>query len=160
MRNDGGSSGGRDYFVEEDFGHVLSGSTTGIIHPRTPGELADAVRDAVASGSKLTLRGLAHSAGGQALPPGSVVVDLSQMNAVGPIDPQRRSFAEWFFPLQVSLEYVDAAPELPAALSPFRMRYEWWVDSKRNFDPHSICASPRKASDSAAFDAIAARPVV
>lgn len=54
-------------------------------------------------------------------PAGSVVVDLPQMNAVGPIDPQRRSFAEWFFPLQVSLEYVDAAPELPAALSPFRI---------------------------------------
>jgi cytokinin dehydrogenase len=77
--------------VEEDFGHVLRGTPTGIIHPRTPGELADTVRDAVASGSKLTLRGLAHSAGGQALPAGSVVVDLSQMNAVGPVDPQRRT---------------------------------------------------------------------
>jgi cytokinin dehydrogenase len=29
--------------------------------------------------------------------------------------------AEWFFPLQVSLEFDDAAPELPTGLSPYRV---------------------------------------
>jgi hypothetical protein len=34
---------------------------------------------------------------------------------------QRKSFAEWFFPLQVSFEYDSGPPELPAGLSPFRI---------------------------------------
>jgi cytokinin dehydrogenase len=34
---------------------------------------------------------------------------------------RRASFAEWFFPLQVSIEYEGSAPKLPDGLSPFRV---------------------------------------
>jgi FAD/FMN-containing dehydrogenase len=49
------------------------------------------VTEAVSSGTKLTLRGVGHSAGGQALASRSVVVDLSRMNAVGPVDEEHRT---------------------------------------------------------------------
>jgi cytokinin dehydrogenase len=75
--------------VAEDFGHVLRGSPAGLIRPRSSGDVAEVVAEAASSGSRLTLRGLGHSAGGQALPVNSVVVDLSHMNAVGPVDLER-----------------------------------------------------------------------
>jgi hypothetical protein len=34
---------------------------------------------------------------------------------------QRRAFAEWFFPLQVSFEFDGTAPELPREVSPYRV---------------------------------------
>jgi cytokinin dehydrogenase len=34
---------------------------------------------------------------------------------------ERRVFAQWFFPLQVSIEFDDKAPELPSGLSPYRI---------------------------------------
>ena len=77
--------------VAEDFGHVLRGSPAGRVRARSADEVAAAVAEAVASGSKLTLRGVGHSAGGQALPKESVVLDLSQMNGVGPVDRERRT---------------------------------------------------------------------
>jgi cytokinin dehydrogenase len=77
--------------VTEDFGHVLRGSPAGLARPRTPEDVADVVREAVSSGSKLTLRGAGHSAGGQALPVDSIVVDLSRLNRVGSVDPERRT---------------------------------------------------------------------
>jgi len=75
--------------VAEDFGHVLRGSPAGLVRPRSPAEVAEVVRDAASSGSRLTLRGLGHSAGGQALPCGSVVVDLAGLDAIGPADRER-----------------------------------------------------------------------
>lgn len=77
--------------VAEDFGHVLHGSPAGRVRARSADEVAAAVAEAVASDSKLTLRGVGHSAGGQALPKDSVVLDLSQMNGVGPVDLERRT---------------------------------------------------------------------
>ena len=77
--------------VAEDFGHVLRGSPVGWVQPRSTEDVAAAVAEAVASGSKLTLRGVGHTAGGQALPKESVVLDLSDMNGVGPVDPERRT---------------------------------------------------------------------
>src|SRR5438034_936356 len=69
--------------VAEDFGHVFRGAARGMIRPRSPAEVAEAVTDALSTGSKLTLRALGHSAGGQSLPSDSVVVDLSGMGGVG-----------------------------------------------------------------------------
>jgi cytokinin dehydrogenase len=77
--------------VSEDFGHVLRGSPAGLACPRTAEEVAEVVTHAVSSGSRLTLRGVGHSAGGQALPADSVVVDLSRMNGVGSVDLERRT---------------------------------------------------------------------
>jgi cytokinin dehydrogenase len=77
--------------VTEDFGHVLRGSPAGLVRPRSADEVVQAVADAVSSGAKLTLRGLGHTAGGQALPLDSVVVDLSQMEGVGAVDLERET---------------------------------------------------------------------
>lgn len=68
---------------------MLRGSPTGVVRPRSTEDVVDAVTRALSSGSKLTLRGLGHSAGGQALPIDSVVVDLAGMNAVERVDPER-----------------------------------------------------------------------
>ncbi len=72
--------------VADDFGHVFRGKPLGVIRPTSVREVAQAIGEAKASGSKLTLRGTGHSAGGQSLPVESVVVDLSAMNVVGPVD--------------------------------------------------------------------------
>jgi cytokinin dehydrogenase len=72
--------------VVEDFGHVLRGSPSGLVRPRSAKDVAEVVANAVSSGSRLTLRGVGHSAGGQALAVDSVVVDLSQMHGVGSVD--------------------------------------------------------------------------
>ena len=61
---------------------MLRGSPNGIVRPRSVEDVLEAVTHARSSGTKLTLRGLGHSAGGQALPNDSVVLDLAEMNAV------------------------------------------------------------------------------
>src|SRR5262245_1978241 len=75
--------------AREDFGHVLQGSPAGLVHPRTIEDVEECVADAIASGSRLTLRGAGHSAGGQALPVDSVAVDLSRLDRVEQVDPAR-----------------------------------------------------------------------
>ena len=77
--------------VTEDFGHVLRGSPAGVVRPRSVDEVAEVVSEAVSAESKLTLRGVGHSAGGQSLPVDSVVVDLSEMNGVRPVDLERHT---------------------------------------------------------------------
>src|SRR5437763_7478967 len=72
--------------VAEDFGHVFRGKPLGVIRPTSAREISRAIGEARASSSRLTLRGIGHSAGGQSLPAESVVMDLSTMNAVGPVD--------------------------------------------------------------------------
>jgi cytokinin dehydrogenase len=73
----------------EDFGHVAKGSARGLVTPTTSREVAAAIQDALSAGFKVTPRGLGHSAGGQSVPADSIVIDLSKMNAVGPIDVER-----------------------------------------------------------------------
>jgi len=75
--------------VTEDFGHVLRGSPAGVVHPRSAEDVAAVVQRAASSGSTLTLRGLGHSAGGQALPIDSLAVDFSEMRGVGSVDTER-----------------------------------------------------------------------
>jgi cytokinin dehydrogenase len=77
--------------AREDFGHVLQGSPAGLVHPRTVEEVEECVADAIASGSRLTLRGAGHSAGGQALPAESVAVDLSLLDRVEQVDLARET---------------------------------------------------------------------
>jgi FAD/FMN-containing dehydrogenase len=72
--------------VTEDFGHVLRGTAAGVVRPQTVAEVVDLLEAAVASGSAVTPRAFAHSAGGQALPDDSVVVDLTGMNSVSDVD--------------------------------------------------------------------------
>jgi cytokinin dehydrogenase len=75
--------------VTEDFGHVLRGSPAGVVRPRSADDVVAVVQTAASSGSTLTLRGLGHSAGGQALPLDSVVVDFAEMRGIGGVDRER-----------------------------------------------------------------------
>ncbi len=75
-----------DASMAEDFGHIMRGSPTAVVHPRTADNVAEVVVDAASSGRRLTLRGQAHSAGGQAVPLQSSVVDLSQLNEISHVD--------------------------------------------------------------------------
>jgi cytokinin dehydrogenase len=77
--------------VTEDFGHVFRGSPAGVVRPRSAEQVVEVVTEAVSSGPKLTLRGVGHSAGGQALPVDSIAVDLSEMRGVGSVDLERRT---------------------------------------------------------------------
>ncbi len=77
----------------DDFGHVLRGVPVGIVRPHSVEDVVGVVENARSEGSRLTLRGLGHSAGGQALPCESVVVDLSEMNAVHPVEEGRTTIA-------------------------------------------------------------------
>ena len=77
--------------MTEDFGHVFRGSPAGVVKPRSAGQVAEVVTEAVSSGAKLTLRGVGHSAGGQALPVDSIAVDLSEMRGVGSVDVERQT---------------------------------------------------------------------
>lgn len=70
----------------EDFGHVVTGTARGVVRPVSPEEVGEVIREAIASGSKVTLRGVGHSAGGQAVPADSVVLDMSSLNGIGPVD--------------------------------------------------------------------------
>jgi len=75
--------------VSEDFGHVVHGDPFGVITPTSGDEVIEAVHAAISSGWYLTLRGNGHSAGGQAVPRGSIVVDLSRLDRVGPVDTEK-----------------------------------------------------------------------
>ena len=72
--------------LSEDFGHVLRGTATGLVRPQTVDEVVETVKAAATAGSALTPRAFAHSAGGQALPADSVVVDLTGMDGVSDVD--------------------------------------------------------------------------
>jgi cytokinin dehydrogenase len=75
--------------VDQDFGRVFLGTSRGVLRPRSAEDVAEAVKHAVDSQTTLTIRGLGHSAGGQALPNGSTVLDLTHMRNVGPVDVDR-----------------------------------------------------------------------
>jgi cytokinin dehydrogenase len=70
----------------EDFGHVRRGTPCGVIHATSAAEVGEAVAAAAAAGSAVTVRGTGHSAGGQAVPFDSTVLDLSHLNSVGRVD--------------------------------------------------------------------------
>jgi cytokinin dehydrogenase len=62
-------------------------------------------------------RALAHSDGVSAME-GFCSASMQGLRGTGG---RRAAFAQWFFPLQVSFEFDDAAPELPRQLSPYRV---------------------------------------
>jgi len=98
--------------VAADFGHVFRGKPLGVIGPTSARDVAQAVGEARASGSKLTLRGTGHSAGGQSVPVESVVIDLSAMSAVGPVDAEA---------MTVRCEAGATLRQLVAATLPLRL---------------------------------------
>ena len=70
----------------EDFGHVRHGTSQGVVQPTSVADVAEAVNAAASTGSALTIRGTAHSAGGQAVPYDSTVLDLTRLSSIGRVD--------------------------------------------------------------------------
>jgi cytokinin dehydrogenase len=72
--------------ASEDFGHVLRSAPLRVVAPASADEVVGVVADAAGHGTRLTVRGLGHSCGGQALADGSAVLDTSQLSRVGEVD--------------------------------------------------------------------------
>jgi cytokinin dehydrogenase len=68
-------------WAAEDFGHHTHVRPAGVLRP---GSAAD-IQAALASGRPLRARGQGHSTAGQAQVSGGVVVDMSGLNAIGPL---------------------------------------------------------------------------
>jgi cytokinin dehydrogenase len=66
-----------------DFGGLAQGTVTGVITPRTAGEVLSAVRSAIATGEKLTPRGQGMSQSGQSVPRHGKSLDLRQLDTIG-----------------------------------------------------------------------------
>jgi cytokinin dehydrogenase len=77
--------------ASEDFGHVMRSTPLRVVAPASVDEVVSAVADAAAHGTRLTVRGLGHSCGGQALADRSAVLDTSQLSRVGEVDLARRT---------------------------------------------------------------------
>jgi cytokinin dehydrogenase len=75
--------------VAHDFGNLARGEPLGVVQPASEDEVLALVREACSSGERLTVRGVGHSFGGQSLPARSVVLDMSRLNGVEPIDGDR-----------------------------------------------------------------------
>lgn len=74
--------------ASRDFGRMIPGHAKGIISATTPDELLMTVRKAKSEGFSLTPCGTRSSCGGQSLPNGGMSLDMTSMNAVGPVDLQ------------------------------------------------------------------------
>jgi cytokinin dehydrogenase len=74
-----------------DFGGLSTGVALATATPRSESELSALVQLARRRGFALTPRGLGRSQSGQSVPNESVVLDLSQLNAVGEVDTRRRT---------------------------------------------------------------------
>ena len=72
--------------ADRDFGGVLLGASTGIARPTSTEEVIDSVARAARDGTTLTIRGTGHSAGGQAVPRNSVVLDTMHLNDALDVD--------------------------------------------------------------------------
>jgi cytokinin dehydrogenase len=72
--------------ASRDFGRMIPGHAKGVIAVTTPDELVMTVRNAKSSGVSLTPCGTRSSCGGQSLPNGGLSLDMTSMNAVGPVD--------------------------------------------------------------------------
>jgi cytokinin dehydrogenase len=77
--------------ASEDFGHVMRSAPLRVVAPASVDEVVSVVADAAAHGARLTVRGLGHSCGGQALADRSAVLDTSQLSRVGDVDMTRRT---------------------------------------------------------------------
>lgn len=65
-----------------DFGHIVEAIPNGVLHPTSPNDIAALIRLSLSQPKPFTVapRGQGHSARGQALAPGGVVVDIRSLN--------------------------------------------------------------------------------
>jgi decaprenylphospho-beta-D-ribofuranose 2-oxidase len=69
-----------------DWGRIESAQVSRIVSVRSEDQLAQTVADAARCGSSVSVRGIAHSAGGQSFCPRAVVLDMRQFNKVLGLD--------------------------------------------------------------------------
>ncbi|BAS77694.1 cytokinin dehydrogenase 6 [Oryza sativa Japonica Group] len=69
--------------ASSDFGRIVAAAPEAVLHPATPAEIAELVRFSASSPSPFPVapRGQGHSARGQSLAPGGVVVDMRALAA-------------------------------------------------------------------------------
>ncbi|CAD6336502.1 unnamed protein product [Miscanthus lutarioriparius] len=65
-----------------DFGHIVEAIPNGVLHPTSPNDIAALIRLSLSQPKPFTVapRGQGHSARGQAVAPGGVVVDMRSLN--------------------------------------------------------------------------------
>jgi cytokinin dehydrogenase len=68
--------------ASEDFGHLIQGSSAGVVRPATEEEVEAIIRFAARGGFPVTPRGAGHSTGGQSVALGSLTLDLSRMSRI------------------------------------------------------------------------------
>ncbi|KAF0934157.1 hypothetical protein E2562_023420 [Oryza meyeriana var. granulata] len=71
--------------ASSDFGRIVAAAPEAVLHPATPADIAELVRFSTSSPSPFPVapRGQGHSARGQSLAPGGVVVDMRALAAEG-----------------------------------------------------------------------------
>jgi cytokinin dehydrogenase len=71
--------------ASSDFGHIVEAIPNGVFHPTSPTDIAGLIRLSLAQPKHFTVapRGRGHSARGQALAPGGVVVDMRSLGGRG-----------------------------------------------------------------------------
>jgi cytokinin dehydrogenase len=102
----------------EDFGHVMRSAPIRVVAPASVDQVVDLVQGAARDGRRLTVRGLGHSCGGQALADHSVVLDTSRLSRVGEVDVARRTVrCEGGAPLRDVVEATREHGLLPPVLT-------------------------------------------
>ncbi|MFQ3555637.1 FAD-binding protein [Streptomyces gramineus] len=82
----------------DDFGHLVRRPPLGVLRPRSAAEVRDALVYAGPRGIPVAARAGGHSLYGQGQAPGGIVLDLSALDAVGPVSGDRvavRAGALW-----------------------------------------------------------------
>lgn len=72
--------------VSADFGRLVRKTPEAVVAPETPDEVQKAIRFANKEGWTVSTRGEAHSQSGQSLSEGGILLDLSNLNQVGPVE--------------------------------------------------------------------------
>lgn len=99
----------------DDFGHIVHLEPLAVLRPRSAEDVAAGVRAARRDGVKLAIRGAGHSMYGQTQVARGVVVDMSSLNEVREIGPDRVSVdagARWGQVVRAALERGMTLPAL------------------------------------------------
>jgi FAD/FMN-containing dehydrogenase len=111
-----------------DWGRMQSAPVRAVVRPADEEELRRDVAGAVASGAKVSIRGIGHSAGGQSFCRGAVMIDMRRLNRVLEFDAESRTLR-----VQAGASWADLTPLLEAhGLS---------VTTKQEFDSFTLGGS-------------------
>lgn len=111
-----------------DWGRMQNVKIRQVARPRTEDELREAVAHASTENLKISLRGSGHSAGGQSICPGGMMIDLRGLNSVLALDENRRKVT-----IQAGADWAV----LTAVLEPLRLA----IATKQEFDTFTVGGS-------------------